>query len=49
VITAIINPISGAGADPSVAARRIETLRAEAERRGLAIDIQLTERRRPCA
>jgi diacylglycerol kinase (ATP) len=44
VITAIINPISGAGADPSVAARRIETLRAEVARRGLDIDIQLTER-----
>jgi diacylglycerol kinase (ATP) len=44
MITAIINPISGAGADPGVAAWRVETLRAEAERRGLAIDIHLTER-----
>jgi diacylglycerol kinase (ATP) len=44
MIAAIINPISGAGADPGVAAWRIETLRAEAERRRLAIDIQLTER-----
>jgi diacylglycerol kinase (ATP) len=43
-IAAIVNPISGAGADPAVAARRVEMLRAEAERRGLAIDIHLTER-----
>lgn len=44
MITAIINPISGAGADPDVAARRVETLRAEARRRGVGIDIQLTRR-----
>lgn len=44
MIDAIINPISGAGADPTVAARRVETLRAEAARRGLSIDIHVTER-----
>jgi diacylglycerol kinase (ATP) len=43
-IAAIVNPISGAGADPAVAAQRVEMLRAEAERRGLAVDIHLTER-----
>ena len=43
-IVAIINPISGAGADPTVAAARVARLRAEAERRGLAMAIHLTER-----
>jgi YegS/Rv2252/BmrU family lipid kinase len=43
-IVAIINPVSGAGANPAVAATRIATLRAEAERRGLALDVHLTER-----
>jgi diacylglycerol kinase (ATP) len=43
-ITAIINPISGAGADPTVAARRVEMLRAEAARRGMVIEIHVTER-----
>jgi diacylglycerol kinase (ATP) len=44
VISAIINPISGAGADPAVASWRVDTLRGEARRRGLQIDIHLTER-----
>jgi diacylglycerol kinase (ATP) len=44
VISAIINPISGAGADPAVASWRVDMLRAEARRRGLQIDIHLTER-----
>lgn len=44
MIEAIVNPISGAGADPTAASRRVEMLRAEAERRGLAIEIHLTER-----
>jgi diacylglycerol kinase (ATP) len=43
-ILAIINPISGAGADPTAAARRVALVRAEAERRGLHVDIYLTER-----
>lgn len=43
-IVAIINPISGAGANPAVAAERIARLRLEAERRGLTIEIHLTER-----
>lgn len=43
-IVAIINPISGAGANPAVAAERITALRREADRRGLAIEIHLTER-----
>ena len=43
-IVAIINPISGAGADPEAAARRVALVRAEAERRGLHADIHLTER-----
>ena len=43
-IVAIINPISGAGADRNAAARRIALVQAEAERRGLSADIHLTER-----
>src|SRR4051812_36916573 len=41
-IVAIINPISGAGADPAVASRRVDLLTAEAKRRGLDADIRLT-------
>jgi YegS/Rv2252/BmrU family lipid kinase len=41
---AIINPISGAGADPSVARQRIAMLQAEFDRRGLHGAIDLTER-----
>lgn len=43
-IVAIINPISGAGAVPDMAARRVAMVRAEAERRGLRAEIHLTER-----
>ena len=35
-IVAIINPISGAGADAAAGARRIALVRSEVERRGLA-------------
>ena len=43
-IVAIINPISGAGADSSIAERRIALVNDEARRRGLSADIHLTER-----
>ncbi len=43
-IVAIINPVSGAGADSTVAARRIALVRSEGERRGLRATIHLTER-----
>ena len=43
-IVAIINPISGAGADRGAAARRVALVDAEAKRRGLTADIHLTER-----
>jgi len=43
-IVAIINPISGAGADRDAAARRMALVDAEAKRRGLTADIHLTER-----
>ena len=43
-IVAIINPISGAGADAAVASRRIALVRSEVERRGLRAAIHVTER-----
>jgi len=43
-VIAIVNPISGARANPHVAAERIDLLRAEAKARGLGIDVRLTER-----
>ena len=43
-IVAIINPISGAGADRAAAARRIALVHEEARRRGLSVEIHLTER-----
>ena len=43
-IVAIINPISGTGADRNAAARRVALVQAEATRRGLRADIHLTER-----
>jgi diacylglycerol kinase (ATP) len=43
-IVAIINPISGAGADASAAARRSALVRSEAERRGMRAVIHVTER-----
>ncbi|MFL6279774.1 MAG: diacylglycerol/lipid kinase family protein [Vicinamibacterales bacterium] len=41
-IVAIINPVSGAGADPTVAERRSAAIRDEAQRRGLSAEIHLT-------
>jgi YegS/Rv2252/BmrU family lipid kinase len=43
-VVAIINPISGAGMDPTVAQRRVALLRAELSRRSLRSAIHLTER-----
>jgi diacylglycerol kinase (ATP) len=43
-VVAIVNPISGAGMDPTVAERRVALLRAELERRSLQPSIALTER-----
>jgi YegS/Rv2252/BmrU family lipid kinase len=43
-VVAIINPISGAGANPFVRSARVALVRAEAERRGLRAEIHLTER-----
>jgi len=43
-VVAIVNPISGARASPSTAADRVAALRAEAGRRGLEVDVQLTTR-----
>ncbi len=42
-VVAIINPISGAGSNPSVRAERVALVRAEAERRGVSAAIHLTE------
>jgi YegS/Rv2252/BmrU family lipid kinase len=43
-IVSIVNPVSGAGMDPGVAARRVQMIRDGLERRGLRSDIRLTER-----
>jgi YegS/Rv2252/BmrU family lipid kinase len=43
-IVAIINPISGAGADTTVASRRVAMLREAAARRGIDLETHLTER-----
>jgi diacylglycerol kinase (ATP) len=43
-IVAIINPISGAGADAAVAFGRVALVRSEAERRGMHAAIHVTER-----
>ncbi|HEX6975947.1 MAG TPA: diacylglycerol kinase family protein [Vicinamibacterales bacterium] len=43
-VVAIINPISGAGSNDSVRSERVALVRAEAERRGLRVEINLTER-----
>lgn len=42
-VVAIINPISGAGADAHVAERRVALLTRELNRRALAVDVHLTE------
>jgi diacylglycerol kinase (ATP) len=44
VIHAIINPISGAGADPDAATRRARVIEDAARRRGLAASIAFTRR-----
>ena len=44
MVHAIINPISGAGADPNAARRRIAMVEAAAAARGIAAKIFLTER-----
>ncbi len=44
-LAVIINPRSGAGADPSVAARRIALVRTELDRRGLHATIDVTAHR----
>jgi YegS/Rv2252/BmrU family lipid kinase len=43
-VIAIINPVSGTGADPTVASRRVAMLRDAATRRGIDVEIHLTER-----
>jgi YegS/Rv2252/BmrU family lipid kinase len=43
-VIAIINPISGAGADTTVASRRVAMLRDAAARRGIDLETHLTER-----
>jgi diacylglycerol kinase (ATP) len=43
-IVAIVNPVSGAGMDSSVAAQRVAMIHAELGARGLAADVHLTER-----
>jgi len=43
-IVAIINPVSGAGADPAAAAKRAALVESEARRRGLKAQIHFTER-----
>ena len=44
MIHAIINPISGAGADPNAAARRAAMVRAAAVQFGEEVEIHFTER-----
>lgn len=43
-IHAIINPVSGAGADPHAASRRAALVREAASRHGAAVEIHFTER-----
>lgn len=43
-IVSIVNPVSGAGMDPTVATRRVAMIRDGLERRGLRGEIFLTER-----
>ncbi len=43
-IVAIINPISGAGADPAAASKRAALVESEAHRRGLTAQVHFTER-----
>ena len=43
-VVAIINPMSGAGLDPSIAAARVATIGGELKRRGIDPNIVVTER-----
>ena len=43
-VTAIINPISGAGADPDVARQRVAMIEAAAAQRAISVQVRLTER-----
>jgi YegS/Rv2252/BmrU family lipid kinase len=43
-IVAIINPVSGAGADPAAAVKRAALVESEARRRGLEAQVHFTER-----
>jgi diacylglycerol kinase (ATP) len=43
-IVAIVNPVSGAGMDPTVARRRVAMIRDELQRHRLDADIHITER-----
>jgi diacylglycerol kinase (ATP) len=43
-VIAIVNPISGARANPLMAAERVALVRAEAAQRGVHVDVCLTER-----
>lgn len=43
-IVSIVNPVSGAGMNPGIAARRVEMIRDGLARRGLRGEIRLTER-----
>jgi diacylglycerol kinase (ATP) len=43
-VAAIINPISGAGMDPTVAERRVALIRSDLQRRSIEVSIALTER-----
>ena len=44
MVHVIINPVSGAGADPNAAARRSSLIRAAAAQRGIDVTIAFTER-----
>ena len=44
MIHAIINPVSGAGADPGAASRRAAMIRAAAEQRDIDVTIAVTAR-----
>src|SRR5205085_11846424 len=48
-VFAIVNPLSGAGANPDVAATRVALLTRRFEAAGLSGEVHLTERRRHAA
>ena len=43
-VIAILNPLSGAGADPAIAQQRVALVRSIGEQRNIAVDATLTER-----